>query len=166
MAVFNGTVEQIENTNNKVTSISTSSTDVQYPTAKAVYDFVSASAPEMEHGTWTPNFNSDFIASTEVCNCTYTILNEHEAYINMLIQGTTGGNPMGSAANTFTGFPLTISEDIGLAVLPVADVGQNTATDYPCPLFGIQSDGKAVLQVNLVANSDALLSVSGVITYA
>ena len=40
MAIFNGAVSQIENTDNKVTVINSSSTHTQYPSAKAVYDAV------------------------------------------------------------------------------------------------------------------------------
>lgn len=39
MAIFNGTVENIENTKNKVVEINENSTNEQYPSAKAVYDF-------------------------------------------------------------------------------------------------------------------------------
>lgn len=39
MPQFNGTVDQIENTNNKIDSISSSNTNNQYPNAKAVYTY-------------------------------------------------------------------------------------------------------------------------------
>jgi len=42
MAIFRGTVDQIENTANKVASITADSTNTQYPGAKAVYDLVGA----------------------------------------------------------------------------------------------------------------------------
>lgn len=165
MAVFNGTVEQIENTNNKVTSISNSSTDVQYPTAKAVYDFVAASAPEMEHGTWTPTFSTDFIASTEVCNCTYTILNEHEAYISMHIEGTAGSYPTTSAANLFTGFPVPIQESAGISMLPVGDVAGVEFADYKNPCIFVASSA-SMAQIGLTPNESFVIAVNGVITYA
>lgn len=41
MPIFQGTVDQIENTKNKVTSIGKSPTDAQYPTAKAVRSAIS-----------------------------------------------------------------------------------------------------------------------------
>lgn len=44
MAIFRGTVDQIENTANKVTSITADSTNTQYPGAKAVYDLAGALA--------------------------------------------------------------------------------------------------------------------------
>ena len=53
-----------EDTSNKVTSLSYSSTNTQYPSAKAVYDFSSDIVLQSTHNTWESANDSDFYLPT------------------------------------------------------------------------------------------------------
>ena len=48
MAVFNGSVENIENNKNKVNTISENPTQEQYPNVQAVIDFVEETVGDIE----------------------------------------------------------------------------------------------------------------------
>lgn len=51
MAIFQGTADQIESNVNKVTEITSASTDVEYPSAAAVYDLCTAVKSIAQGGT-------------------------------------------------------------------------------------------------------------------
>lgn len=108
---FQGLASQIENNANKVTSVNADSTDTQYPSAKCLYDAISA-LPTPEHGTWTPQFDPLFISSVDNCTATYTKMNDHEMYIYLFVIGTVGEAPTSSGANSTGGLPVVIGDNI------------------------------------------------------
>lgn len=63
MAIFKGSVDQIENTANKVASITADSTNTQYPGAKAVYDLVGALTNNTA-GTHNSIFRSKYLGDS------------------------------------------------------------------------------------------------------
>ena len=87
MAQFQGTVSQIENTTNKVTSISALSTDTQYPSAKAVY-----TALQTGGGSFIPlsalvTSITDESTDDEVpsAKCMYDIVGDIESILETLV---------------------------------------------------------------------------------
>lgn len=93
MSIFNGNANNIENNSNKVSEINSSSTNEEYPSAKAIYDFVQNAVKDLtvSYGSWTPKFRD---ANLNECTTTYDYSygNYYKigkfVYITILMKGT------------------------------------------------------------------------------
>lgn len=86
MAQFNGTVENIEDNRNKVTSLSSASTHSQYPSAKCVYDIIGSGGASIPLTALVTSISSESTDNqVPSAKCMYDIVGDIESVLATLV---------------------------------------------------------------------------------
>lgn len=98
-----------------------------------------------EHGTFTIEFlDTTFVSRIENQVCTYTLMNDKEAFIYIKFDGIAGNNPS-TATPYFTGIPFAIDENIDFTPIPILySLGlDETAVNKCINMFAYNENGGA-----------------------